>query len=97
MKAEKYEMEAANDILREKNQPISTYTYAVVKIIISYMPHIWNGPLSNWQCQYCESECVKGSIIEYKIREVRMTWDEWVAKLNQAHLNMWMCKDEVPR
>ena len=27
MKAEKYEMEAANDILREKNQPISTYTY----------------------------------------------------------------------
>ena len=31
MKAEKYEMEAANDILREKNQPISTYTYAVVK------------------------------------------------------------------
>ena len=40
MKAEKYEIEAANDILREKNQPISTYTYAVVKIIISYMPHI---------------------------------------------------------
>ena len=38
MKAEKYEMEAANDILREKNQPISTYTYMLQLKLILFQP-----------------------------------------------------------